>query len=160
MLTSKSLAVSLISLLIAFNSRIALAADERFTDSLPPIWPLILILGVIFIFRKQLNCVPPIDISEPHREVKVELEPTQEEAPASQEAIAPEANLESDTIDLKDNSNQCQASTAKGTRCKRKNTLEAASVNIDGIVYLLTACAQHNNNSLRPYSGLTNNINT
>ena len=156
MLTSKSLAVSLISRQIAFNSSIALAADGGYADFLPPIWPLFLIIGVIVIFRKQLNCVQPIKLSEPLSEVKVELEPVQ--APSSQPVSTsePEAvpELTTDTIDLKDNSNQCQASTAKGTRCKRKNTLEDASVSIDGAVYLLTACAQHNNDSLRPYSEL------
>ncbi len=154
MLTSKSLAISSISLLFAFHSRMVLAEDGGYTDFLPPIWPLLLIMSGIFIFRKQLNCVQTIKLSEPLSEVRVESNPVQ--APLSQATDAPSAEpeLTTDPIDLKDTKNQCQASTAKGTRCKRKNTLENTSVSIDGVVYLLTACAQHNNDTLTPYSKL------
>ncbi len=149
MFTSKRLAVSSMPILIALNSKIAMAAEDDYFDFLPPIWPLILILGLIFIFRKQLNCVPPIDLSDPGNEVEPE-----QEAPDIAKNVPPKTELVNDSINLRDNSKQCQASTAKGTRCKRKNTLEDTTVFIDGIIYQLCVCAQHNNDTLKPYPGL------
>ena len=58
------------------------------------------------------------------------------------------------TIDLKDNSQQCQASTAKGTRCKRRTALKESSVTIDNKTYLLSVCRQHNSRNLRPFAEL------
>ena len=175
MLTKKSISTPLLTTSIFLGSGNAFAADESIT-SMVPIWPLLVIIGFIFIFRKQLNCVPPIDLEEEPPvttdQEQITDEPTEPEAsetpspkttPETTE-VETEPDPEPDTettaeandniIDLKDNSEQCQGSTAKGTRCKRKTTLEDASITIDGITYLLTVCRQHNTNQLKPYSGL------
>ncbi|WP_143736033.1 hypothetical protein [Methyloprofundus sedimenti] len=86
-------------------------------------------------------------------------EPTRVEPDKSSAAstVIPETDTVAVTkniIDLKDNGQQCQASTAKGTRCKRKTTLEDTSVTIDDKTYLLTVCRQHNTEQLKPFSEL------
>ena len=141
------------STLIVLNSGTAIAAEEGLTDYLPAIWPFFLIVGLIFVFKDFLNCVPPIDLSEPESKLETEPEPVNE---AKQEEVIAESPVatEADLIDLRDNSGQCQAGTAKGTRCKRKNTLSDATLTINDKKYLITACAQHHNDALKAYPGL------
>lgn len=153
MCISKNSIISSISILTVLNSEIALAANDGFSELLPPIWPFFLVIGLIFIFRKQLNCVPHQDLSEVSPVVnnaqpvaKVAVSTANESPSATESSAKP--------IDLTDNSHQCQASTAKGTRCKRKNTLEEVTITLDGVLYKLTTCAQHNNDALKPYPGL------
>ena len=57
-------------------------------------------------------------------------------------------------IDIKDGGKRCQASTTKGTRCRRKTTLEDNSVTIDGTTYLLTVCKQHSISNFKPFAEL------
>lgn len=168
MLTKKSISTSILVTCIIPGSGSAFAADESISSMLP-IWPFLAIVAFIFIFRKQLNCVPPLDLQEesPSTTTEEQLITGQDEEPEPK--ITPdttEIDSESETeinatvkaddniIDLKDNSQQCQGSTAKGTRCKRKTTLEDASVTIDGKIYLLIACRQHNNERLKPFAEL------
>jgi hypothetical protein len=169
MLTQKSISTPLLATIIILGSGSAFAADESFTSPVP-VWPFLAIAAFIFIFRKQLNCVPPINLDAesptPKLQEQVITTPAEPEEPnptilqdtdtttteETPPAIAPATN--ETIIDLKDDSEQCQVGTAKGTRCKRQTTLEDASVTIDGITYLLTACRQHNTDHLKPYSGL------
>jgi len=147
MYRKKNIAISLSTLLITLNSSTLLAADNTDGSSLPPYWPLVALFLIIIIFRKQLNCVPAPDLSE---KLKTENNTTEPEPENS--IIISETSTT--PINLKENSNQCQASTAKGARCKRTTSLEDASISIDDKIYLLTVCKQHNKKNLKPFSEL------
>ncbi|NOQ14807.1 MAG: hypothetical protein GQ583_10090 [Methyloprofundus sp.] len=153
MLNIRSISVSVIATLITFSPTITLAAEQSTSSLLPPIWPFIAFVILVIVFRKQLNCVPPFESpEEPASPVNQEPIPTATETPDTAADIDTEVN--DNIIDLKDNSQQCQASTAKGARCKRKTTLEDTSLTIDEKTYLLTVCRQHNTSSLKPYPEL------
>jgi len=147
MYRKKNIAISLSTLLITLNSSTLLAADNTDGSSLPPYWPLVALFLIIIIFRKQLNCVPAPDLSE---KLKTENNTTEPEPENS--IIISETSTT--PINLKENSNQCQASTAKGTRCKRTTSLEKRNITIDDKTYTLTVCKQHNTDGLKPFSGL------
>ena len=151
MLNKKSISTLIISTFIIFSPKIALAAEESISSLLPPVWPFLAFVLLVLVFRKQLNCVPPFKPQE------------DQVTPVNQEPISTETEnatpwdilaLRFWGTTIKDNSQQCQASTAKGTRCKRKTTLEDTSVSIDNKTYLLTVCRQHNNDHLEPFSEL------
>lgn len=174
MLTKRSLSAPALTTLISLNSEISYASEDSLSSAFP-VWPFFAIVFLIFIFRKQLNCVPRISLNQnstqptipekspppekpvveqkttPTPEKKVIPEKTSEAVVASTET---KADISKDIIDLKDNSLQCQASTAKGTRCKRKTTLEETTLSLNNKKYLLTVCTQHNNDHLKPYPGL------
>jgi len=160
MLNIRSISVSVIATFITFSPTIILAAEQSTSSYLPPIWPFIAFVIFVIVFRKQLNCVPPLESQEeptpPVNQEQMSTAPETAEAKEVEEEvvadIAPATN--DNIIDLKDNSQQCQASTAKGARCKRKTTLENTSVTIDNKTYLLTVCRQHNTDSLKPFSEL------
>jgi len=166
--------------LFTFSPNIALAAEES-SSLLPPIWPLIALFVIVIVFRKQLNCNPSIEQqnSPPPAEPSPTESPSQTPAeqlsqpePAStknQVQTSPEQlsptpepepeNIEVETlantiIDIKDGGKRCQASTTKGTRCRRKTTLEDNSVTIDGTTYLLTVCKQHSISNFKPFAEL------
>ena len=153
MLNKKSISALIISTFIIFSPKIALAAEESISSLLPPIWPFLAFVLLVFVFRKQLNCVPPFKPQE-DQVTPVNQEPISTEAETENDIAATDTDVTDNIIDLKDNSQQCQASTAKGTRCKRKTTLEDTSVSIDNKTYLLTVCRQHNNDHLEPFSEL------
>ena len=159
MLYKKSISAPILAIFFTFSPNIAMAVEDSTFSLLPPIWPFIAIILFIFVFRKQLNCVPP---SKPQEEPTPQEEPV---PPVIQEQISTEpetpndvadidTEVNDDIIDLKDNSQQCQASTAKGSRCKRKTTLEDTSITIGEKTYLLTVCRQHNTKTLKPFSEL------
>ncbi len=172
MLTKRSITAPILATFITFSPAIAMAAEDSFTSSLPPIWPFLAFVLFVIVFRKQLNCVPPF---EPQDEISPpvieEKNIPESEQPAPTEIIAtdtstvaePEVEVKEvevktevndNIIDLKDGGQQCQASTAKGTRCKRKTTLEDTSISLDGKTYLLTVCRQHNTDHLKPCAEL------
>lgn len=136
MLANKSETITIFAAIISLNSSVLMAAEDSISSLLPPIWPLLALIIFVVVFRKQLNCVPPLNL-----ETKPE-KPTE----TSQEV--------SDKIDLKDELKQCQASTAKGTRCKRTTTLEDRNITIDDKTYTLTVCKQHNTDALKPFAGI------
>ena len=173
MLTKKSISAPILATCISLSSGDLFAAEETLS-SMVPIWPFLVIVTLIFVFRKQLNCITsskspedtataivqePVTVEEDESELEPELEPELELEPVAPTstvipAIDTTAELNDNIIDLKDNSQQCQASTAKGTRCKRKTTLEDTAVTIDDKTYLLTVCRQHNTEQLQPFSEL------
>lgn len=211
MFTKKSTSAPIFATCISLSSGNLFAAEETISSFIP-IWPFLVIVTLIFFFRKQLNCVPsfkskentaPVEPDEPvagtstvssETDTKTATATVQEPArvepdkPASASIVIPESGTKTATasaqepvrvepdksaaasivipetgttaavdeniIDLKDNGQQCQASTAKGTRCKRKTTLEDTSVTIDDKTYLLTVCRQHNTEQLKPFSQL------
>ena len=168
MLTKKSISAPILAIFMSLSSGNLLAAEDTISSILPPVWPFIAIVLFIFVFRKQLNCVPPFKpedeatspvkqaLPEPEAPSSVKEEPPEAPTPT----ITPDTDTETATeasdsiIDLKDDSQQCQASTTKGTRCKRKTTLEDTSISIGDKTYLLTVCRQHNNKKLKPFSEL------
>lgn len=153
MLAKKCITIPAIATFISLSPKFAMAAEDSITSFLPPIWPFLAFVLFVIIFRKQLNCVPPFDsqneIPSPINPEPVTPEPPTPEATPTTDAIT---TVDDNIIDLKDNTQQCQASTAKGTRCKRKTTLEDTSVSIEDKTYLLTVCRQHNTKRLKPFS--------
>jgi hypothetical protein len=101
----------------------------------------------------------PVEVVEAEKEVvstqgiesKPEPEPTV--VKADSDSNKQEKINTSDIIDLSGDT-QCQGSTAKGTRCKRKTTLKTVEQVINKKVYRLTICAQHNNDRLKVFFGL------
>ena len=164
MLNIRSISFPAIATLITFSPTMTLAAEQSTSSLLPPIWPFLAFVILVIVFRKQLNCVPPFESQEeptpPVNQEQISAAPETPEAvpkevEKEEEVVADIASVANDNIiDLKDNSQQCQASTAKGTRCKRKTTLEDTSMTIDEKTYLLTVCRQHNTGSLKPFPGL------
>lgn len=150
MLNKKSITITLSSTIIAFNSGIAAASEDSITSSLPPIWPLLALIIFVVVFRKQLNCTSATDQSE-----KTAAPKSKAKAPKVATSTPAKTNPVNDnSIDLKDGTEQCQASTAKGTRCKRKTNLEETRITIDNTAYQLTVCKQHNTKGLKPFSEL------
>ncbi len=151
--------------IVALSSELAIAADGAGDDSSFAGWPLLVLLAIVLIFRKNLfaeaTAHPP---ESDHQETaapevaspEIVAEKVQEtvKKPAKKAVAKTKSTKTTDNIDLTDGGNQCQASTAKGTRCKRTTTLENASVKIDNTTYQLTVCKQHNNKSLKPFSEL------
>ncbi len=144
MFSNKSIASIFSTVMMTLNSSASMAADDAGASALPPYWPLLALAIIVIVFRKQLNCNPPLDLSE---------KPAVSVAPAAVEVkeTAPEVT---GSIDLKNGLNRCQASTSKGTRCKREAALENVSISLDGKTYLLSVCKQHNTKKLKPFSGL------
>jgi hypothetical protein len=145
---NKGIAIIVSTAIITFNSSAAMAAEDVGASSLPPYWPLLALAIIVIVFRKQLNCSPPLNLEEKPvapvatADLKKQVKST---APKKENA---------NTIDLKDSLNRCQAGTSKGTRCKRESSLEDTSISIDDKTYLLTVCKQHNTKKLKPFSGL------
>jgi hypothetical protein len=103
----------------------------------------------------------PVEVVEAEKEVvstqgiesKPEPEPEPTVVKADSDSNKQEKINTSDIIDLSGDT-QCQGSTAKGTRCKRKTTLKTVEQVINEKVYRLTICAQHNNDRLKVFFGL------
>lgn len=149
MITKKCLTASLAAL--SFSSEIALAAESSDAGFLITAWPLIVTSIVLIIFRKQLIVqATPEHTEADHHDTPAEHSVVVEDTPVAEPAKQVPASNEN--IDLKDDSNQCQASTAKGTRCKRKSNLADTSIDFAGETYDLTVCKQHNNAALQPFS--------
>lgn len=153
MLRTKSISISFSAILSPLIPEIAMAAEKSSSSFLPPIWPLLLFIAIVVIFRKQLNCVKPLDLEQPPSPADTKL--VDSKTTIDDTAINTETT--NNSINLNDNSGQCQASTAKGMRCKRTLTLQEVSVTIEDQTYILTVCKQHNTDSLKPFSGLLNN---
>ena len=169
MITKECLIAPLAVLGFTFSSQIAVAAEKSDAGFLVTAWPLIVLSIILVIFRKQLiiqSTPEPHDSDhhEPEAEKKATTTKTTHEtvtkavkdkpSPKPKRKPKKQAATANGTIDLKDDSNQCQAATAKGTRCKRSSSLENATVSLNGKTYKLTVCSQHNNDSLQIFSDL------
>jgi len=163
---------------MALSSNVALAVDKTGSSSSIAAWPLILLVVIIIVFRKKIfaEATPepehqeeaeapepakpaPAAKQEPVKPEAVKQAPaepqvTKKETPAKKPASKPKAKAASGPIDLMTDGKQCQASTAKGTRCKRTTTLENITTTVDGKTYQLTVCTQHNNDKLKIFSEL------
>ncbi|MCK5479125.1 MAG: hypothetical protein KAI44_09425 [Methylococcales bacterium] len=165
MTIKKSITIQLSTLIIAFSSEIAMAADKSSSSSFAA-WPLIVFFVVLIVLRKKIFAEATVHESDSEHQ-ETSAEPKQEAPAAKPEAVAKtkvekteakpkkaKAKAKSDSIDLSADDKQCQGSTVKGTRCKRTTTLEKATVNVDGKSYTVTVCSQHNNDKLKIFSGL------
>ena len=151
---NKSTAIKISSAILMLNSEVLLAADGA-SSLLPPMWPLFAVIIFMFVFRKQLNCNPPVDLGEKPENPPPVAQLTEETA-TLETVDLPEEKTASESIDGSDlrDHKQCQASTSKKTRCRREIALEDASLVVDGKSYLITVCGQHNTKKLKAYPGL------
>lgn len=166
MFANKGVTVLFSTITFILSSSVALAAENSSASFAG--WPILALLAAVFIFRKKIFAETTVEESETKQKVEVKTKivekkttvPAEEKTKTETKKVTTQAKAatktksNSNSIDLNDDSEQCQASTAKGTRCKRTNTLEKTSVIIDGTTYQLTVCSQHNNDSLKPYSKL------
>jgi len=180
MIIKTGISILLSTIVIALSSNVALAVDKTGSSSSIAAWPLILLVVLIIVFRKKIfaEATPEPD----HQEEADAPEPAAKPAAAKQETVKQEAvkqettkpkqakkaapakkpaskakpntKVTSGPIDLTDDGKQCQASTTKGTRCKRTSTLENTTATVDGKTYKLTVCSQHNNEKLKIFSEL------
>lgn len=149
--------------LFALSSNMVQAVETTDSSSSISLWPFILFAIILIAFRKKImgEATPnPEDHGAEHHEV-TEQKPqksVEQDPPIPspvEESLSPaEPEAKAGNINLKDDSGQCQASTTKGTRCKRTTTLEEASITIDGTTYDLTVCKQHNNDAMKPFADL------
>lgn len=150
MLINKTIAILLSTLFLVFNSNLALAADDNGTSNfLIDLWPFLVFFIILIVFRKKL--IAEATAHNPHAEHHAPAAQKTSERP-SEKKTENELQSKLQTTDLNDNSNQCQAATAKGTRCKRTSNLEQTTITNKGTNYQLTVCKQHNTGSLQPYS--------
>ena len=170
MFTKKKKAVLLSAVTLSTWSGMAMAAKNVTLSSTISGWPLPIFLVGLIVFRKKifhghdLPSLEPINLPKP----KVKKEPKKKEEVVKIKAkpkVKPDkkkaatkkvtvAKAESKVVDLTEGSEQCQASTSKGARCKRTNTLKNVTLVLDDTTYKLIVCAQHNNAKLKLYSEL------
>jgi len=74
---------------------------------------------------------------------------TEKEQPAAPKKTAKKVSVK--IIDLFVNAGQCQASTGKGTRCKRSNNLQQHQYAVGSQQYIFAVCSQHNNEAFIPH---------
>jgi len=182
MMTKTGISILLSVIVMALSPNIAMAVDTAGSSSSIAAWPLILLVILIIVFRKKIfaEATPEPEhheeagTPEAAKPVAAKQEPVKQEAvkqeavkkapakpqaakkatPAKKPASKPKAKAASGLIDLTTDGKQCQASTAKGTRCKRTTTLENITTTVDGKTYQLTVCTQHNNDKLKIFSEL------
>ncbi len=148
-MTKTSLLFLLRSLtLFVLSSDLVMAVETTDSSSSIEPWPLILFLIVLIVFRKQLINEATPQLHEPDHHEHTDHSASE---PAADDS---KTTAKSGHIDLKDDSEQCQASTNKGTRCKRTTTLEDTTIKIGNKTYDLTVCKQHNNDALKPFADL------
>lgn len=95
----------------------------------------------------------PAEKPAPKESVKKEAPPAtpaakKEEKPASTEEKPAAAK---EIVDLSVNASQCQASTGKGTRCKRSNNLQPLQHTVGTQQYIFAVCSQHHNDAFNPH---------
>ena len=161
MFANKGITVIFSTIIFTLSSSIAFAAEKSSASFAG--WPILVLIAAIFIFRKKIFAETVVQEPETEKQVEpekvkekpaVSVAPTPEKTKTEKAATKPKAQSSSGDIDLTEDGKRCQAGTAKGSQCKRTNTLETASIKIDGATYQLTVCSQHNNDSLKPYSKL------
>lgn len=162
--------IQLSALIMPFSSTIAIAAENNSTEASFAGWPLPLFIVLLIIFRKKIFSEDNIEYlkedihntatEEEQEKTSLPKTSSSEKKPTPKKTSRIKASTKnkkpkasSSNQDISDD-NQCQASTAKGTRCKRTSTLEKTSITIDNQIYKLTVCNQHNNKKLKPFPEL------
>ncbi|WP_419585003.1 hypothetical protein [Thiolapillus sp.] len=94
----------------------------------------------------------PAEKPAPKESAKKEAPPAapaaKEEKPASPEEKPAAAK---EIVNLSVNASQCQASTGKGTRCKRSNNLQPLQHTVGTQQYIFAVCSQHHNDAFNPH---------
>ncbi|WP_031432729.1 hypothetical protein [Methylomarinum vadi] len=118
--------------------------------------PLIIFLALLVIFRKKLiaEATPHPHGEEEHHgaeesATKTDAETLQSERIEEKTKVTQPAQEE--IIDMSQKVEQCQAATAKGSRCSRTANLETIEVSVEGKFYRFKTCRQHNNESFKPF---------
>ncbi len=122
-------------------------AQESSESSAAGYAPIILLLAILLVFRKKL-----IAEATPEHHGEDTYHPVETKKPV--QAAKPSAARKSNIVDLSIDAEQCQATTAKGSRCSRNTNLETIELTIDGKKYRFRTCKQHGNDSFKPFSGL------
>ena len=179
MIIKTGISILLSTIVMALSSNIAMAVENSGSSSSIAAWPLVLFIVIVIIFRKKIfaEATPEpehqeeAEAPEPAKPaaakketVKKEVvkkaaaqpQATKKETPAKKPATKAKEKPKtaSSIIDLTGDGKQCQASTTKGTRCKRTTTLENTTATVEGKTYKLTVCTQHNNDKLKIFSDL------
>jgi len=129
-------------------SNLAWAAED--VDFEISIWPFALLIAVLIIFRKKIIAESTV----PHAEGKdAEVAKTVAPSPvsAAENTGASTVEASNDIVDLTQNVEQCQGTTAKGTRCSRTANLESIVVKVDNKQYRFLTCKQHHNEGFTPF---------
>lgn len=173
MMIKTGISILLSAIVMALSPNIAMAVEKTGSSSSIAAWPLVVLVVVILIFRKKIfaEATPEPEHQEPDapepakpaavkqeavKQAPAKPQATKKETPAKKPASKPKAKAKvtSGTIDLTGDGKQCQASTTKGTRCKRTTTLENITTTANGKTYQVTVCSQHNNDKLKIFSEL------
>ena len=182
MMIKTGISILLSVIVMALSPNIAMAVEKTGSSSSIAAWPLVLLVVIIIVFRKKIfaEATPEAEhheepaAPEPAKPAAAKQEPvkqaavkhealkqaptkpqgTKKETPAKKPASTPKAKVTPSIINLTSDGKQCQASTTKGTRCKRTTTLENITATVDGKTYQLTVCTQHNNDKLKIFSEL------
>ncbi len=136
---------------IFLNSNIAWAAENEAQGI--AWWPFVLLAVVLVVFRKQLIAEATLQgHHDSHAEHKAAPEPAKSVETEKPETISKAESAATDEVtDLTQNVDQCQGTTAKGTRCRRTANLETIEVSIDQKRYRFLTCKQHNNDAFTPF---------
>lgn len=132
---------------IVYSNVVWAAEDVAFNVS---IWPFVLLGTVLFLFRKKIiaeSTVSAVEGEEQPLEKTVESSHHAQTEPAG---VSSAAVIEEIT-DLTQHVEQCQGTTAKGTRCSRSANLEPIVVKVDNKKYRFLTCKQHNNEGFIPF---------
>ena len=183
MFTKKKKTILLSAVALSTWSGMAMAAKNVTLSSTVSGWPLPIFLAGLIVFRKKIfhgHDIPSLESvdkpeSKPKNEPKKKetvkakakeavktnpkTKPVKKKAETKKTAAIKKTTVsktENKVVDLTEGSKQCQASTSKGARCKRTNTLENATLVLDDTTYTVVVCAQHNTNKLKIYSKLIN----
>lgn len=162
MFANKGVTVIFCAITFTLSSSLAFAAQNSNASFAG--WPLLVLFAAIFIFRKKIfadTSGQESETEQPTYSSDVKEDPAavvaiQEESKPKKAATKAKTKAKNspNIIDLTEDGKQCQASTTKGSRCKRTNTLVNTKLEIDGTTYQITVCSQHNNDSLKAYSKL------
>ncbi len=150
-------------LLLALSSGVAVAQEGE-SSFAADYWPLILVLTVLIVFSKKLiseaqvhghddhSATPPKPVKPSPAPAARKAAPSAAPKPKVSVEDKPKASATAEEVtDLSVNADQCQGSTAKGTRCSRRSNLETIMVTIDGKKYKFSSCKQHNNKDFSPF---------
>ncbi len=129
------------------------AEDVAFRVS---IWPFVLLGAVLFLFRKKIIAESTASGAEtethkPEKPVTSTPPQARVEAAPAPAAEAPADAVADEITDLTQHVEQCQGTTAKGTRCSRSANLEPIVVNVENKKYRFLTCKQHNNEGFIPF---------
>jgi len=129
-------------------SNLAWAAED--VDFEISIWPFVLLIAVLIIFRKKIIAESTVHHAEGEgAEVAKAVAPSP--ASVADNTVTSTVEADNDIIDLTQNVEQCQGTTAKGTRCSRTANLETIVVKVDNKQYRFLTCKQHNNEGFTPF---------